>query len=192
MSVPAKPGSLIKGLAIATFALAIASTVGGYGSNVVQWISIGFTAASAGTNPFAGLGGLGLAVILSIGGIIAAFAGFFTFAFFLRSTAYHVKDKSLYKQITIFLISSGILIGIMLLIWLLMIVFMGMAFTGMFSAASGNSAGSETAGAIGAGAGMGVCLFSGLAIVGALGLGIWFIVILFQIRGTIDRYLRRI
>jgi hypothetical protein len=191
MTVPPKRGSLIKGLAIATFGLTIASVVGNYGSTVIQWISIGFAGAGAGASPFAGLGGLGAAVILAGAGLIAGIAGIFTFTFFLRSAAYHIKDKGLYKQITIFLICSGVLAGLVLLVWLLMFLFVGMAFSGLFSAASGNSAGSETAGAIGAGAGMGVCLFSGLAMLGMLGLFIWFIVILFIVRNSIDRYLRR-
>jgi hypothetical protein len=187
----ARRGSMIKGLAIATFALFILYVLGNYGAVLAATVSVGFLASGGGGNPLTFLSGaFGVMLILSAIGGLANLAGYIVFPFYLRSVAYNVKDHGLYKQLTTFIICECILIGLSVLIGLLAVGIVGAAIFG--SLGSGTPRGAQTGAAA---AGMAMCgfgIYFILAGLASLALLVWFIVILFQVRGAVDRHIRRI
>jgi hypothetical protein len=186
---PARRGSMIKGLAIATFALFMLHALGQYGGQVASWVTIGFI--GGGFNPLAFLSSAaGVIMILSLVGFFANLASYITFPFYLRSVAYNVKDHGLYKQLTTFIVCECILMGLSVLIGLLAVGIVGAAVFGAIG--SGTQRGAQT-GAAAAGAAMcGFMIYGILAGLAALALLIWFIVLLFQVRSSVDRHVRRI
>jgi hypothetical protein len=182
---PVRDGSL-KGLAVAAFALIVASVVGTYAIQLFNWVRFGMFFGGFNTNPFAVLGGSG--VVVAVGGLagLAGIAGFLVFLFFMRGVCLAVRQPGLAQTIQSYLIAVGITFGISVLLSIIMFVIVGTAF---FTALGGGM----TRGAANAfGASMFVAMGLGclLALVG-LALFIWYIVILHQVRAAIDTYLRR-
>jgi hypothetical protein len=191
LTAPARSGSMIKGLAITTLALFLTGFAGQFGSMVISWISFGLAATGgAGFNPGAMMSGAGISWVLSLVGMLTGWAANIVYLFFLRSVAYNVRDQSLYKQITTFILCTAILLGLTILVTLIAWMIIGMAVFGGLG--SSTPQGAQRAGATAGAAFIGMCGFTVLAGLSAFALFIWFIVILFQVRSSVERHARRI
>jgi hypothetical protein len=184
MSVPDKSGTGLRSLAVTTFGLVAAWAVLSVIGNIVMTV-IGVTASPL--NPMAAIGG-GLAG-MSVGflGMLCSFAGFITFMLFLRNVAVAVRRKNLAKSLMTYLWTSiGCAVGGFLLIGAAIAV-MGVA---LFSAASSNgppSAGAATGAAAG---GLAILGLGCLSAVVFLGLFVWYIILLFQVKGAVNAFAR--
>jgi hypothetical protein len=190
MAVPPKRGSAIKGLAVATFALAVGQIVCSYLGNVVSWVSgAGFAGTGIRVNPALGLGGSGAAIGLALLGMAAGIASYIVFLFFLRSVAFAVRQPDLARTIRTFLIAVASALGATIVAYGLMIALVGAAVVSSFGG-GGRAPNQAAAGALG-GVMILFMVFGCVFVVAGLGLFVWYIVILHQVRGAIDRYLRR-
>jgi hypothetical protein len=200
--VPPKRSSAIKGLAIATFALSIAGIALGLLGNVISWVTgPGFAASGmGGPNPFAGLVAMGsgftITLALALLSFLCSIAWFVVFCLFLRSIALVVRNLGLANTIKTFMISVGAYIGGTFAFIMVVAFAVGLAF---FSSLGGGMGGGGMGGGMGprggAGFGMGILVLTCFFYLAVLGVGlalfIWYIVILHQVRGAIDRHIRR-
>jgi hypothetical protein len=187
--VPPRRATYLKGLAITVFALGAANLLFFYGGFCGD---IGLAMLSSSNKSGGYIGGLGI-VASNLASLI--FLGErYCFLFFLRGTAIAMRNDGLGRQLVIYMIALPVAWVLMTL--LLIVVFCGGGLA-MFSAAT-SAAGSGKAGA-GAAAGNAAGMAVGwlvaiiacyaLAILVAIGLFIWYIVLLFQTRGAVSGYL---
>lgn len=187
LNVPPGRGGGLKNLAIASLGLYAGALVFQYLGNIISWAQLGF---GAGGSPFASIGS-GIAG-MSVGGIgaLLAIAGIIVFMLFLRAVALAVKARQVANGIKTWLITMAISTGVGIL---LMIVGFAIAGAAMFSALGGGGGSPPSSGAAAGLAGGALLMGAVGCILGvmALALFIWYVIILFQVRGAIDRYLRR-
>jgi hypothetical protein len=190
LGVPSRRGAL-KGLALASLLLCIGQVFSSYLGNAVG-LATGAGFGRTGVSPLGAVGG-GAGSLFAVLGLLAAVAGFIVFMFFLRSVAFAVKARAVASAIKTFLIAVAIAIGVSMLLGVVMVALAGAA---LFSALSSTAVGPSAQGvgaATGTAAGVmmiGLALGCVLLLAG-LGMFVWYVVILFQVRGAIDRYLRR-
>jgi predicted Zn finger-like uncharacterized protein len=182
LSVPSKRGSGLKGLAIATLATSIAHIVLSLLDTFASIVSVGM----AGFSPF-GVGSMtGLHMMLILAAGVCSLAWFVVFLLFLRGVAKAVKQSSLAGSIVSYMISVGVYIGVFILFAGIVIAVAGLGALSMASSGSARA---------GASAGMAIVImvlaFECFALLAGLALFIWYIVILHQVRGAVDEYLRR-
>jgi hypothetical protein len=186
LAVPPRRGSAIKTLAIASLALASSYVALNYLASLVNIIAgPGLRAAAA--SPWGMAAGSGFAAAISLLASALMIAYYFVFLSFLRSVAFAVKDRWLAGVIKSYMITLAALLGSGVLLFLLVLLIVGA------SALSAFGGGGMTPGGTRAAAGS--VLIAGslgcVMLLALLGLFVWFIVLMFQVRGAVDDYLER-
>lgn len=195
MSVPPWRGTSLKGLAITTFSL-YASTAGlMLLVDVVSLSTVGMVGmGSLGGSPFPIGGAAGAAPLLLAIGVmflLCMLAGWFCFMFLLRGIALAFGKHGLAKTIVSYMITAvSIVAGGVLLSCIGVMVF-GAAMFNMAASAGPGGPNPQAMGNAGIMGGMLALVFGCIAVLVALAMVVWYIVILFQVRGVIDSYLRR-
>jgi hypothetical protein len=177
MAVPDKPGSGRRPLAIATFSCAIAWVVLYLGSCGLSGLASGIGNSGGGAATV--LGGL-----LNLLNYFVALAWWICFLLFLRSVAVSMRENALALQIVYYMIAVptySVLVGIMIGV----MFFAGaLAVAGAVSAKNGQGA-ATSMGAFGVFAvGCGI-----LFVCVGIGLFIWYVVLVHQVRNSVRRYL---
>ncbi len=178
MAVPDKPGSGRRPLAIATFSCAIAGVVLSLGSCGLSGVASGM-GNNGGSGAAPALGG-----IINLVNYAVALACWVCFLLFLRSVAASMRDRALARQFVYYLIAVpaySLLMGIMFVI----MIFAGaLAVVGAASAKTGQGA-ATSMGAFGIFAvGCGI-----LFVCVGIGLFIWYVVLVHQVRNSVRQYL---
>lgn len=178
---PTRKTQVLRGLAIAVFCMGIANLI-------LPWVSAGvsFGLARYGGG-CVGLAGNGLFSVLAL-------AEFICFCLFLRGVAAVMKKDGLAQNVLFYMIATivfGALVGLMAFV----LPFVGAAaIIGIGASSAGSNNASATAGNM---AGAGAAVLIGGVVCGALllliglALFIWYIILLYQVRGTVDRWLDR-
>jgi predicted Zn finger-like uncharacterized protein len=187
MAVPDKPGTGLRALALTTFGLFAASA----GITVpCNFLGLAFGAAGGSmfANPMAGTGALLAINLLNLVGGLCWLVGSIIFILYLRAVAIAVKRKDLGKQMWAFLITavSVFLVGVLLAGVAIFVV-------GATAFSSFGGGGQPSPGAASAMAG-GMIGLLGLACLGgivALGLAIWYIILLVQTRAAVANFAHR-
>jgi hypothetical protein len=204
MSVPPRRGQSYKGLAIATFSLYAAWAGITLLSQVIGFaLGLGLAGVGGPFGPFGGFGGGGPGIgmgtvqglyfigILSIIGLLCALAGWFCFMFLLRGIALMLGKPALAKTIVTYMITAvSFAVGSALIFCISALVF-GMAMANMFGGGGMGPGNPRAAANAGAAGGILFLALGCIFLVCALALLVWYIVILFQVRGVVDSHLRR-
>ena len=171
MGAPDESGA--RGLATATLSLSLASMVAS-GVSLVMVLAAGAGLAAA--NPFA-LGAAGtLSMLLSFGQMILSLAAMFTFLFFLRAVADALREGALAASIQSLIMLFGISLGAFVVMRLVAMLFL-----------AGGGVGRGAAPAFGL-VMLSVTCIAGIGLIVA---AIWYLVVLFQVRGALTNYLER-
>jgi hypothetical protein len=158
---------------------------------VISWTS-GFGFGRLGASPFS-LGGGGGAGMSAAGlGSLLTIAAFVVFLFFLRSVALAVRARSLANTIKTYLIAAAISIGVGILLSGIAMAVAGAALFSMIGRGGPPTAGGGAVAGTAAGAVLAMVAVACIMVPVVLGMFIWYIVILFQVRGAIDRHLRQV
>jgi hypothetical protein len=177
---PAKKTKLIKGLAIATFCIALANIF-------LPTASCGGTYLMARTGAILYVGSGGVIGLLYL-------AEFICFLLVLRGVAAVMKKEGLAQNLVIYTIAVPVYFFIIMGL-LCLLPFIGVA--ALLGVAASSSGASSASGAAGNFAGAGAALAiggitcTGLMVLIGIALFIWFMVMLFQVRGAIDGWLDR-
>jgi hypothetical protein len=191
--VPPKRDSAIKVLALTTFALAIAQIAFNLLGNLISALTTpaGFAGAFGSSNPLGTFtAGTGISVAMGLLSLVCSIAWFVVFCLFLRSIALTVRNRGLADTIRTFMISVGAFLGAAIVLGAIMFAIIGAALVSTLGGAGGPPSRS-TANAFG-GAMLVNCFFALALGGGALALFVWYVVILHQVRGSLDRFIRRI
>jgi hypothetical protein len=180
--VPTRRATYLRGLAIATFALGAAGVLTWYGGFCLGYGQLFLTLGSGYNN----VGAVGFSALALSGALY--WGEFYCRLFFLRGTAVSMRKDDLARQIVYYMIAVPIAFVLFFIMWGLLIC--GTWF-GMFQAASSSSASSAAGNASGTlmAAGVGMIVCGGLAFLVTLGLFIWYVVILHQVRGAVSGWL---
>jgi hypothetical protein len=186
MGAPPNKRYPVRGLAMTAFILSASYGAVSLLHRVIYLVSLSDTISNYSINPFAAIGNLqamGMAAILELLGHIIHLATFITFLFFLRAVCQAVKkDKMGTTIVTYMLVVGGV-------------VFLAIVVTVLFVALAGAVAFNTTTvrGAQGV-ASLGLLLISFWCLLGLafLGLFIWYIVLVFQVKGAVEYYIRRL
>jgi hypothetical protein len=181
LAVPQKPNNPVRGLAIAAFILTAA-----FAALSVLQVLIGLIAGADST-----MGGFSPSALVGSGitGILAGLvqlAALIVFLFYLRALCRAVRKEGLAKTVTSYIITVGVFALVCGVVVGIMFLMMGVAFD---MGTSGNARGAASAAQ---GAGFMVIGFTCLGFVVFLGLFVWYVVILHQVRGAVDTYIRRL
>ncbi len=166
MAIPPKPGSPRKAMAIATFGCFA-------GMIVLYLLSCGVSF---------GFGGRGGNVVMVLP--MAIFLGYFIcYGIFMRGVALDMREPGLAAQVLYFMIAVPCLVVLAFVMGIVMFVIMGVAIFGAASSSTGQGA----AGSLGAAAifmiGCGI-----LFLCVEIGLFIWYVVIVHQVRNAVRNY----
>jgi hypothetical protein len=178
---PTMKTKVLKGLAIAAFCAGIANLL-------LPWVSAGgsFALARYGGG-CVGFGGWGLTGMLAL-------AEFVCFGIFLRGVASVMKKDGLAMNVIIHMIGTIIWFVAMPVLAFIFILVSGAAmFTSIASSAGSNNPSAVAGNAAGTSAAIlvgGVVCWALVLLIG-LALFIWYFVLLYQVRGTVDRWLDR-
>jgi len=135
--------------------------------------------------------GLQIMGIVAIVGGLCALAGWFCFMFLLRGIALAFGKHGLAKTVVTYVITAVSLVAGGFLLGCIAVMVFGLA---MFNMAANAGPGGPNPQAMGNAGMMGGFLAIALGCIAALvllAMFIWYIVILFQVRGVVDSYLRR-
>ncbi len=187
MSPPERRGVSLSGLGLVAFVFA-ASYLGCQALNdIVSAFAVGLRAV--GGNPFGGLGTAAsagyLMLALPVLSFVALVGQLISFLLLLRGIAQAWGNESLARQVMSYIITFASVVGAMIVVLLLGFLIVGVAFLGSGGMPSQDA--QNTAAAGGLLVLVSICLFA----IAGLGLAIWYIIILFQVRGTVDSGLRR-
>jgi predicted Zn finger-like uncharacterized protein len=169
MAVPEQRGVQLKKLALTTFILFCASIAA-----PLLLLALAFV------TPFA------VFLISPIGQLLNV-AAFTAYILLMRGICNALGRTGLAGVVHGFLITFLSIVGVEILIYVAYFALLGTAFLSM--AGGGPPPGAALGGAMGVVVVLG--LFNCLVLLGIIGLFIWFIVLLFQVRGEVDSYLRR-
>ncbi len=185
---PDKPGTGLRRLALTTVVLyavwaglALAGAMVGVVSGIAP--GMGFS-----MNPMTAVGTGVLAVILNGLAYLALLGGSVTFILYLRGVALAVRRASLARQLRAFLITAASLVGVAVLLVGIAAVVAGAGFYSM----QGSRRPPTGAGANAAMGG--VFAITGMFCLGtpvALGVYIWYVILLVQVRGAVADHVRR-
>jgi hypothetical protein len=188
MAVPNTPGTGVRGLAIATFALAASAQALSLIGNAISFASGFASAASSAMNPFS-LGARGASMAPGLLSVLCVIASYITFCLFLRAVAGVLRRGDLARSILVFLISSLVAGPLLFVLALVVGMVSGLAIL------SAGASGSPGAPASAAGASIAVTIVMlSLAVVAlavVVGMFAWYITLLLRVRGALDRYIRR-
>ena len=175
--VPTRKTQALKGLAIAAFSLSIANLV-------LPMLSNGFMAALGRNGGVVGFAGQGLTFALSIAEIVCFFL-------FLRGTAVAMRKDALARNLVFYLVGIGAY-AFLLIPMAIVALFLGAgaAVFGVASARTGQAAAANAANAAAGFAMLGVSCFILLILIG-VGLFVWYMVLLYQVRSAVDGWLAR-
>ena len=172
----------LKYLAIATFCLALAGIV-----LPLLFVGFQFALASARVGGCIGFSGQGLSAMIGL-------AEFVCFFLFLRGVAVALKKDGLAQNVLIYMISVPIYWALAVVSIIIFVVASGAALFGALSSSAGTNNPSAAAGNMaGAGAAVliaGITCWGLLALIG-LALFVWYVVLLYQVRGALDRWIDR-
>ena len=184
MAVPPKRNNSARGLGIATFILAAAGAALTLVGNILTMVE-GVEIMTSGYSPNAlfansATGRTGILAGLTL------LAAHIVYLFYLRSICFAVRKDGLASTVTTFMIAVGSLILACILIFVVMMFMMGAS---MDMAMRGNTvSGANTV--------WGTALIGGalMCVAGLIGLGlfVWYIVILHQIRAAVDTFRRKL
>ena len=183
MGVAATPKTqALKGLAIAVFSLAIANLVLPLGSTGAS-----FALARTALGGCVGFSGQGLTAVLTL-------AEYICFFLFLRGVAVVMKKDGLAQNILIYMIAAPIYFAMVVIMAIVLPLVGAAAFLGVGMSSAGSNQPSQAMGnAAGAGAAMlvGGLVCGALIVLIGLALFIWYIILLYQVRGAVDGWLGR-
>jgi hypothetical protein len=197
-AVPDKPGTRLKMWALTTFGLFCASAALSISGSVVDIATgVGNTLSA---NPFATIGGgLGtvpmmIAAAFNLIGFLCYMAGYVVFILYCRAVALAVRHRDLANTLKIFLISVCSVTTVLFVMGAIAVTVLGLAFlsagpgSGPISGAGGGPAPGQMNAALG-----GMMATGGLFCLGGLaylGLGIWYIILLIQLRFAVVAFAR--
>jgi hypothetical protein len=186
MAVPDKPGTGLRGLAVTTFGLNAAAV----GLSIIATIfslAFGITGGFF-MSPFGGTGAMIAVSGLNLIGNLCYLAGFITFILYLRAVAMAVKRKDLGKQLRAYLITMVSLTVVSILLFGLALAVVGAS---AFSGFGGGAPPSPGAANAMAGGFIAVAVLGCLGGVVGLGLSIWYVILLVQVRRAVLNFARR-
>ncbi len=186
MSVPNKPGTNLKHLAIAKFGL---NTAGAAILIPVDFLTFALGISNGWfANPFAGSSVAKILQLSQLFGGLLGLAGFFVFILYLRGVAIAVKRKQLGNQVKVYLITVICSQVVAVLMVVMFFVVQGVAISGAAAALTPSVSSSGFTEASQAATGILGCL-GGLI---ALALAIWYVVLLVAgLRGAVLEFARR-
>jgi len=169
MTIPPKEGSPRKAMAIATFSCFCAIIV--------------FYLLSCGVN--LGLRGraAGIGAVLAFLPLLIAIGYFICYGIFLRGVALDMREPGLAQQVLYFMIAVPVIMVLSIIMGVLMVVVMGAATFGAASSSTGQGAAANMGGAVIFMAGCGL-LFLCIAI----GMVVWYILLVHQLRKAVKNY----
>jgi predicted Zn finger-like uncharacterized protein len=191
-SVPDKPGTGLKARALATFGLFSAWTALSTSAGVLD-IATG-VGNSLSANPLAAFGGgfgtipMMIAAGFNLIGLLCYMSGFVAFVLYLRALALAARHRDLANALKIFLISVCSVSTVLFVMAAIAVAVLGFAFLSAGPGAGAGPAPGQVNAAVG-----GVLATGGLICLGLLafvGLGIWYIILLIQVRFAVVEYAR--
>jgi hypothetical protein len=176
--VPTRKTQALKGLAIAAFSLGIANVI-------LPMLSNGATAILARNGGgFVGVAGQGLLFVLSIAEIVCFFL-------FLRGVAVAMRKDGLARNLVIYLVGIGVYAFLLIPIaFVFLLLGVGAAAFGFASSRGGQAAAANAANTAAGFAMLGISCFILLILIG-VGLFVWYMVLLYQVRSTVEGWLAR-
>ena len=187
MAVPNKPGTGLRSLAQTTFGLLAAAAGLTVLSNVLS-LALGISGGGIFANPFAGTGATIAVGGLGLIGALCWLAGMVVFILYLRTVAISVKRKDLGKLLRAFLITAVSLVVAGLVLFGIAVVVVGAtAFSsfGQLGRPPIPRAANAAGGRDDRGGGGGLLCLGGVVF---LGLFIWYIILLVQVRGAVMNF----
>jgi predicted Zn finger-like uncharacterized protein len=188
MAVPPVRGTGTRPLAIATFCCAATA----FGFNMIGMLISLVSYGMAMSSPFAMMGlGLGLNPAIAILSFLATLAGGILWIFFLRSVCVAVRNNELARTLVVFLISAAVYVVVAIGLGCILILVVGASMVSLFG---GVASGRTSVGSAQAAANVSGALLIGFwCVIGLVGLGmyIWYLVLLHQVRAVVDRAARR-
>lgn len=188
MAVPPVRGTGTRALAIATFCCAATA----FGLNMIGTLITLVSYGMAMTNPMAFLSlGLGVNPVISVLAFLAALAGGILWIFFLRSVCVAVRNNELARTLVVFLISAAVYVVVAIGLGCILLLIVGASMASLFG---GVASGRTSVGSARAAANISGALLIGFwCVIGLVGLGlyIWYLVLLHQVRAVVDRAARR-
>jgi vacuolar-type H+-ATPase subunit I/STV1 len=191
-AVPDKPGTRLKAWALATFGLFCAATALSLSGSVID-IATG-VGNNLSANPFATFGGgvgsvpMMIAAGFNIIGVLCYMAAFVMFILYLRALALVVRHRDLANTLKIFLISVCSVTTLLFVMGAIAVAVLGFAFLSAGPGAGAGPAPGQVNAALG-----GVLATGGLMCLGGLaylGLGIWYIILVIQVRFAVVAFAR--
>jgi hypothetical protein len=186
MGAPPNKRYPVRGLGMTAFILSASFGAVSLLHHVIYLVSLSDAITTYSVNPFAAIGSLqslNMAAVLELLGYVIHLAAFITFLFFLRAACQAVKKDKLGTTIVTYMLVVG---GVVFLAVVVSVLIVALAGAVAFSSTS-------IRGAQGA-ASLGILLIGFWCLLGLafLGLFIWYIVLLFQVKGVVDYYIRRL
>lgn len=188
IAAPPVRGTGTRGLAIATFCCATTAFALNMIGTLVTIVSYGMAASNA-FSPMS-FGGRVHPVITVLAGL-AALAGGILWIFFLRAVCVAVKNHDLARTLVVYLISVVVYVVVAIGLGCILILVVGAS---MASILGGVSSGRTTVGQAQAAGNVSIAMLAFFwCAVGLVGLGlyIWYLVLLHQVRAVVDRAARR-
>ncbi len=189
LAVPERRGVNLKLLSIITasslaFALVCVLITDIYVLASWGWLGLGFGA-------FMSLfsGGFSLLMVLSALTFLGWATSWVTFVLTLRGTCLAFNDKGVAKQVMLWLIVAGSMFAFFLLVFLVLFAIGGMSVISAINAGPGAKPNDAAAAGL-LGSMLFGCIFGCLGIVSYLGMLVWYIIVLFQVRGVVDKAIR--
>ncbi len=184
MATPQKRNNPVRGLAIATFITSATGAGLTLIANIVSLI-VGVEYVNSGYSPTALLANNANGVMGLLAGLVTLAAAILFF-FYLRCLCLAMRRDGLASTVTTLMIATGGLILVCLLIFFMMMFMLGASFN---MAMGGNAiSGARTAQGT---ALIGMALFC-IAGIAGLGLFVWYIVVLHQVRDAVTTYIRKL
>jgi hypothetical protein len=192
MGVPDRAGGRLRTVAVCTFGLfALWALLSVCGSILTLVTGVG---GAFSMNPFASFGGAFATIPLMIGAIVGLLgnlcylAAFVCFIVYLRGVALAVRRKDVANNAKYFLIILVVMVGLGVLLTAVAVGALG------FAAVSGSSPSGRvgtTATTAAIGGGLIVAALGCLGVIGYIGMFIWYLVLLFQVRSAVLPYAGR-
>jgi hypothetical protein len=192
--VPDKPGTGIRGLGIASCAVAISAVGLELLGTMASIAEIGSAAFTSGFR-----GGSAMGSMLTVLGWLVIVLGYVPVSiFFLRAIALAMKRKQLARLLVMWLIWAGILIGVFIVLTIVMCGIGLMVGAQMASVPGNYMSGSTASGNAAFGSAVGgmavlfylACAMYLLFALAWLAMTVWYVVLVFQVRNAVDYRLR--
>jgi hypothetical protein len=151
---------------------------------------VSYVLGMAFANPLSTLG-MGVNPVLSVLSGLTSLAGFIVWIFFLRSVCVAVKNNDLARTLVVFLISSVVYVVVSIALWCILALIVGASLvtlgggvvSGRTSPGSAQAAGNVSLAML--------TIFGCVIVLVGLGMYIWYLVLVHQVRAVVDRAARR-